>query len=226
MPAADDKRGSGRASAQPTVPCAGRASWGRESRASRRSRAPSFCSEPLSSPSSVSSVQALRRLPSSACGSTDNAAAAPDVGLELEDGFDRVGAARITLRGAARSGSIAKPEGATRRASGASLAGWRRQPLRVLDIPAQRQHVARVAVAGMEQGLPAGRGQASPAPPANWASQSGGGYPNCASVLSSMRVSRHAAVCAARFLARYPIPIGDRAERAGQEMPPIPRATG
>ncbi len=60
--------------------------------------------------------------------------------------------ARITLRGAARSGSTAKPLGAMLRASGGSAFRIASAAVQRLDLPAQRQHVAPVAV-GMEQVL-------------------------------------------------------------------------
>ena len=119
--------------------------------------------------------------------------------------------ARITLRGAARSGSIAKPVGAALRAQRRQRLEDRVGAVDRLDVPAQRQHVAPIAV-GMEQRLQQRRRRTSPAllrtAPANCRRQ-----PKCRPSCRACAFPVTGRLCGVSLPAE-PIPIRDGAERA------------
>ena len=199
------------------MPCAGRASSARGNRANRRCRAgaltPSCSSKPFSSSKrgqqrpglQAVAVVGIRDQP-------DDAAAAPDLGFELEDRLDRSRCRRASPCAARRDRDRSQSRWAPR-CGPAACSAFRMASRAVegLEVPAQRQHVAPVAV-GMEQRLQQRRRRASPSASSNCASQFSAAT-EMSSVLSSMRVSRHRP-SVRRFPASEPIPIRDGAERA------------
>ena len=132
---------------------------------------PICSSKPFSSSSAVSSVQAFNVLPSPGSGiSRRIPLPRPTPVSNLKIASIAWVPARVTLRGAARSGSMAKPWGAARPARGSQLSYDRVRAIDGLDVPAQRQHVAPVAIGmkqGFEQGVPSGAASA----PSNCVSQ-------------------------------------------------------
>ena len=198
-------------------PCADRASWARENRANRigRAAAPMPCcsSKPFSSSSAVSSVQAFSRLPSSASGiSRRIPLPRPCAVSNLKIASIASVPARVTRRGAARSGSILKPRGDG--AAGVGLQSLQDGVGAVdgLQVPAQRQHVAPIAV-GMKQGFQQAVVGLSRARCSNCASQFSAAI-EISSVLSSIRVVLAAGRLRGVSLVAKPIPLWDRAERA------------
>ena len=209
------------------APCADRASSARGNRANRRCRAgastPSCSSKPLSSSSAVSSVQAFSVLPSSASGIRRRMPLPrPTAVSNLKIASIAWVPARVTLRGAARSGSIAKPRGAARGGKRPQLVEDRVGAVEGLDVPAQRQHVAPIAVAVKQ------RVQQTVVGPRQRFLELRqpivGAYRNVVGLVEHARFSSPA-VCAAFSCIRSLYPFG-MAQKGRDEMPPIPTATG
>ena len=152
----------------------------------------------------------------------DDAAAAPDIGLELEDGLDCVGAGahHLARRGAVRVDC---------KAAGHRAAGQRRQrfqdrvgAIERLDVPAQRQHVAPIAV-GVEQLIQQGVIGLSERF-LELCKPIVGGYRTVVRPVEHARFPSPA-VCAAFFLRRS-LYLFVTALKGREEMPPIPIMTG
>ena len=173
---------------------------------------PSCSSKPFSSSSAVSSVQAFSRLPSAASGISRRMPLPRPCAvsnLKIASIASGAGARHLARRGAVGIDA----EAGRRGAAGVGLqlaAGWRRAPLMVCSVPAQRQHVAPIAV-GMKQAFSAGHRRSLRARASNCASQFSTAT-EISSVLSSMRVSRTGRLRGV-FPERNLYPFADRAER-------------
>ena len=216
LSAADHQHGRDRGRHSRRRPCADRASWARENRANRIGRAaatiPCCSSKPFNSSSAVSSVQAFSLLPSPASGiSRRIPLPRPCAVSNLKIASIVLVPARVTRRGAARSGSIAKTARGGAAGVGFQLFQDRIGAVDGLQVPAQRQHVAPIAV-GMKQRLQQDGRRAVASALSNCASQFSVADRNIVGFVQHLRFSAPAVFAAFPWSETYT--LWDRAERA------------